>query len=62
MIIFLSKNKILDSIKFYFSSEETINLFSVRKNEMGFSFLGNDEALVSKDFREKFTDKFKGGK
>ena len=66
MIIFLSKKKnknFLDSIKFYFSLKETINLFSVRKklkNKKG--DLGNDEALASKDFHEKFTDKLKGGK
>ena len=29
---------------------------------MGFLFLGNDEALASKDFHEKFTDKLKGEK
>ena len=27
-----------------------------------FWFLGNDEALASKNFHEKFTDKFKGEK
>ena len=29
---------------------------------MGFLFLGDDEALASKDFHEKFTDKLKGEK
>ena len=63
MIIFLSKkiNKYcLDSFEFYFFSEETINLYLVRKNEMGFLFLGNDEALVSKAFHGLINSK--GGK
>ena len=52
-IIFLSKRKYwLESIKCYFSSKETINLYSVRKNEMGFLFLGKDEALAFKAFDE----------
>ena len=39
MTIFLSKKKYcLDSIKFYFSSEETINLYSVRKMKWDFVF------------------------
>ena len=60
-IIFLSKRKYwLESIKFYFSSEETINLYSVRKNEMGFLFLGNDEALAFKAFDELIN--WRGGK